>query len=102
MQVATIPFSAFQFEYTSQHLVFANCIPLVLKFFNQNINSYVTAKNTITLIDFPSCVLGEQPELTAESLVSPKGNAKKWMGNNERRYSLQGLRGEQIKVEKLG
>ena len=35
----------FQFEYTSQHLVFANCIPLVLKFFNQNINSYVTAKN---------------------------------------------------------
>ena len=29
----------------SQHLVFANCIPLVLKFFNQNIGSYVTAKN---------------------------------------------------------
>ena len=30
----------------SQHLVFANCIPLVLKFFNQNISSYVSAKNT--------------------------------------------------------
>lgn len=34
-----------QFEYVSQHLVFANCIPLILKFFNQNIMSYITAKN---------------------------------------------------------
>lgn len=34
-----------QFEYVSQHLVFANCIPLILKFFNQNILSYITAKN---------------------------------------------------------
>lgn len=36
----------YQFEFMSQHLVFANCIPLVLKFFNQNIMSYVQAKNT--------------------------------------------------------
>lgn len=36
----------YQFEFISQHLVFANCIPLVLKFFNQNISVYVTAKNT--------------------------------------------------------
>ena len=35
----------FQFEYVSQHLVFANCIPLILKFFNQNILSYITANN---------------------------------------------------------
>ncbi|XP_065408225.1 striatin-interacting protein 2 isoform X4 [Chrysemys picta bellii] len=35
----------YQFEYVSQHLVFANCIPLILKFFNQNIMSYITAKN---------------------------------------------------------
>uniref|UniRef100_Q5VSL9-3 Isoform 3 of Striatin-interacting protein 1 n=1 Tax=Homo sapiens TaxID=9606 RepID=Q5VSL9-3 len=34
-----------QFEYMAQHLVFANCIPLILKFFNQNIMSYITAKN---------------------------------------------------------
>ncbi|XP_035677679.1 striatin-interacting protein 1-like isoform X1 [Branchiostoma floridae] len=58
----------YQFEYMSQHLVFANCIPLVLKFFNQNIMSYIAAKNTIAVIDFPNCVIGEQPELTAESL----------------------------------
>lgn len=38
-------FCWFQFEYMAQHLVFANCIPLILKFFNQNIMSYITAKN---------------------------------------------------------
>ncbi|PKU32517.1 striatin-interacting protein 2 [Limosa lapponica baueri] len=37
------------FEYVSQHLVFANCIPLILKFFNQNIMSYITAKNSLSL-----------------------------------------------------
>ncbi|XP_050313692.1 striatin-interacting protein 1 homolog isoform X2 [Anthonomus grandis grandis] len=58
----------YQFEFMSQHLVFANCIPLVLKFFNQNIMGYVGAKNAIPILDFPSCVIGDQPELTAESL----------------------------------
>lgn len=59
----------YQFEFMSQHLVFANCIPLVLKFFNQNINEYVSMKNTIPLLDFPSCVIGEQPDLSGESFV---------------------------------
>lgn len=58
----------YQFEFMSQHLVFANCIPLVLKFFNQNILSYIGAKNTIPIFDFPACVIGEQPELTKECL----------------------------------
>jgi len=58
----------YQFEFMSQHLVFANCIPLVLKFFNQNILAYIQSKNNIALLDFPSCVIGEQPELTAETL----------------------------------
>lgn len=35
----------YQFEFMSQHLVFANCIPLVLKFFNQHILNYVASKN---------------------------------------------------------
>uniref|UniRef100_A0A672JAV1 Striatin interacting protein 1 n=1 Tax=Salarias fasciatus TaxID=181472 RepID=A0A672JAV1_SALFA len=60
----------YQFEYMAQHLVFANCIPLILKFFNQNIMSYITAKNSISVLDFPYCVVHELPELTAESLVS--------------------------------
>uniref|UniRef100_A0A8B9LUF3 Striatin interacting protein 2 n=1 Tax=Astyanax mexicanus TaxID=7994 RepID=A0A8B9LUF3_ASTMX len=59
----------YQFEYVSQHLVFANCIPLILKFFNQNIMSYISAKNSICVLDFPHCVVHEMPELTAESLV---------------------------------
>uniref|UniRef100_A0A8C6KXV9 Striatin interacting protein 1 n=1 Tax=Nothobranchius furzeri TaxID=105023 RepID=A0A8C6KXV9_NOTFU len=58
----------YQFEYMAQHLVFANCIPLILKFFNQNIMSYITAKNSISVLDFPHCVVHELPELTAESL----------------------------------
>ncbi|NWI20128.1 STRP1 protein, partial [Crypturellus soui] len=58
-----------QFEYMAQHLVFANCIPLILKFFNQNIMSYITAKNSISVLDYPYCVVHELPELTAESLV---------------------------------
>ncbi|CAG9828667.1 unnamed protein product [Diabrotica balteata] len=58
----------YQFEFMSQHLVFANCIPLVLKFFNQNIMAYIGAKNVIPILDFPSCVIGDQPELTSERL----------------------------------
>lgn len=58
----------YQFEYISQQLMFANCIPLVLKFFNQNICQYVSARNSISVIDFPSCSIGEQPELTTENL----------------------------------
>lgn len=35
----------YQFEFMSQHLVFANCIPLVLKFLNQDILAFIKAKN---------------------------------------------------------
>lgn len=41
----------YQFEFMSQHLVFANCIPLVLKFFNQNIMAYIGAKNKYVVKD---------------------------------------------------
>ncbi|CAH2275447.1 Hypothetical predicted protein [Pelobates cultripes] len=68
----------YQFEFMSQHLVFANCIPLILKFFNQNIMSYICAKNSISSLDFPSCVLHELPELTAESLETGDNNQFCW------------------------
>ncbi|KAM3927612.1 striatin-interacting protein 2 [Leptodactylus fuscus] len=68
----------YQFEYVAQHLVFANCIPLILKFFNQNIMSYICAKNSISILDFPSCVVHELPELTAESLESGDNNQFCW------------------------
>ncbi|MBN3298416.1 STRP2 protein, partial [Amia calva] len=68
----------YQFEYVSQHLVFANCIPLILKFFNQNIMSYISAKNSICVLDFPHCVVHEMPELTAESLEAGDCNQFCW------------------------
>uniref|UniRef100_A0A4W5RG32 Striatin interacting protein 1 n=1 Tax=Hucho hucho TaxID=62062 RepID=A0A4W5RG32_9TELE len=68
----------YQFEYMAQHLVFANCIPLILKFFNQNIMSYITAKNSISVLDFPYCVVHELPELTAESLEAGDINQFCW------------------------
>ncbi|NWX03735.1 STRP1 protein, partial [Caloenas nicobarica] len=67
-----------QFEYMAQHLVFANCIPLILKFFNQNIMSYITAKNSISVLDYPYCVVHELPELTAESLEAGDNNQFCW------------------------
>ncbi|KAK1166879.1 hypothetical protein AOXY_G11500 [Acipenser oxyrinchus oxyrinchus] len=68
----------YQFEYVSQHLVFANCIPLILKFFNQNIMSYISAKNSVCVLDFPHCVVHELPELTAESLEAGDKNQFCW------------------------
>ena len=58
----------YQFEFMNQHLVFANCIPLVLKFFNQNVGQYVAAKNTLTELEFARYVTMEQDELSPESL----------------------------------
>lgn len=59
----------YQFEYVSQQLMFANCIPLILKFLSQDILSYiVSSKSNISAIDFPACVIGEQPELTTEAI----------------------------------
>ncbi|GAB1861880.1 Protein FAM40A [Camponotus japonicus] len=68
----------YQFEFMSQHLVFANCIPLVLKFLNQNIIAYIEAKNTIPILDFPMCVIGDQPELTTESLEIGHSQSFSW------------------------
>ncbi|KAK1906738.1 Striatin-interacting protein 2 [Dissostichus eleginoides] len=74
---STLPPPLFpQFEIVSQHLVFANCIPLILKFFNQNIMSYISAKNSICVLDFPNCVVHEMPELTAESLDDDAGGVQ--------------------------
>ncbi|KAK7814109.1 hypothetical protein U0070_020968 [Myodes glareolus] len=68
----------YQFEYVSQHLVFANCIPLILKFFNQNILSYITAKNSISVLDYPCCTIQDLPELTTESLEAGDNSQFCW------------------------
>lgn len=50
-----------QFEYMAQHLASANCIPQILKFFSQNIMSYLTAKNSSFVLDDPHCAACELP-----------------------------------------
>lgn len=63
----------YQFEFMSQHLVFANCIPLILKFFNQEVINFVKAGNTIQLLDFPSCILGNfQHEANDDVAIGPE------------------------------
>lgn len=59
-------------------MVFANCIPLILKFFNQNILSYITAKNSISVLDYPGCTIQDLPELTTESLEAGDNNQFCW------------------------
>ena len=67
----------YQFEYMSQHLVFANCIPLVLKFFNQNMMQYISARNNFPSLNFPMCVLfpqdGEVTMEVSESTTTDSG-----------------------------
>lgn len=58
----------YQFEYIAQQLMFANCIPLVIKFISQEMAEFIVAKNTIPMLDFPACVIGEQPELTSDTI----------------------------------
>ena len=58
----------YQFEFMSQHLVFVNCIPLVLKFFNQIVAQYVAAKNTLLELEFVSYVTSHLDKPTFESL----------------------------------
>ncbi|CAF0832813.1 unnamed protein product [Adineta ricciae] len=68
----------YQFEYICQNLVFSNCITVILKFFNHNILSHIQAKNTIPPLDFPTCVIGPQPELTADLFDAPETDNYCW------------------------
>lgn len=62
----------YQFEYISQQLMFANCIPLVIKFISQEMADFITAKNSLPGLDFPACVLGGEggqgAEMSAETI----------------------------------
>ena len=47
----------YQFEFVCHHLVFANCIPLILKFFNQNLLQFIYSKSFISSLEYPACLL---------------------------------------------
>jgi len=68
----------YQFEFMSQNLLFANCVPLILKFFNLNVSGYIKSKNSCPLLDFPQCVIGRQPVLTQELLENSDKSQFKW------------------------
>jgi len=68
----------YQFEFMSQHLLFANCVPLILKFFNLNISSFIQSKNSNVNLDFPNCVIGKQPEIDAEDLENGDSSTFRW------------------------
>lgn len=56
----------YQFEYVSQQMMFANCIPLVLKFLSQDVYNFVSdSRSEIAMLDFPGCVIGESPALAS-------------------------------------
>ena len=68
----------YQFEFVSQHLLFANCVPLILKFFNLNISSFIQSKSNHYNLDFPNCVIGTQPELDVEELENGDSVVFRW------------------------
>jgi len=68
----------YQFEFISQHLLFANCVPLILKFFNLNITGFIQSKNNYSQLDFPNCVIGIQPEIDAEELENGDSSIYRW------------------------
>lgn len=55
-----------QFEYLAHHLFASNCVPLIIKIFNQPMTSYVTQRNQIPLLDFRNAIRGDVtiPELS--------------------------------------
>jgi hypothetical protein len=68
----------YMYEYMCQHLLFANCLPLILKFFNVNISSFVQSKSNHTQLDFPACVIGQQAELDADDLENGDNSLFRW------------------------
>ena len=68
----------YQFEFMSQHLLFANCVPLILKFFNLNVASFIQSKNNNTQLDFPNCLIGMQPEIDADELENGDSSVYRW------------------------
>jgi hypothetical protein len=47
----------YQFENFSQYLVLANCLPLILKFLDQNIIKYFQSKHDLYPFNYPQVAL---------------------------------------------
>nr|CAD2151110.1 unnamed protein product [Meloidogyne enterolobii] len=64
----------YQFENFAQYLILANCMPLVLKFLDQNICRYFQSKHDLAPFNYPQCALyivrngNERPPLTSDNV----------------------------------
>ncbi|CAD5232207.1 unnamed protein product [Bursaphelenchus xylophilus] len=64
----------YQYENFSQQLVLSNCLPLVLKFLDQNMVRYLQSKNELTPLCYPKVVVyyvqngNKWPELNADNV----------------------------------
>lgn len=64
----------YQFENFAQYLILANCMPLVLKFLDQNICRYFQSKHDLAPFNYPQSALyivrngNERPPLTADNV----------------------------------
>ncbi|EDV25365.1 uncharacterized protein TRIADDRAFT_23499, partial [Trichoplax adhaerens] len=60
-----------QFEHMAQNLVFANCIPLILKHLNQNLVNYLILFSGTENLEFPACVLNKFNILSHDDKENP-------------------------------
>ncbi|TMS35402.1 hypothetical protein L596_002813 [Steinernema carpocapsae] len=74
----------YQYENFSRHLLFANCIPLILKFLDQNMCRYVQAKNELSPYNFPQAALhyvrnhDQWPVLNVDNVDESETHAHKY------------------------
>ena len=55
------------FELISQHLVFANAFPLLVRLLSHNLCGLAAASNSLSKFEFPNCVLAKDPVEPVES-----------------------------------
>ncbi|KPM02806.1 FAM40A-like protein [Sarcoptes scabiei] len=58
----------YQFEYICQQFMFANCIPLIIKFLTLEMPEFIESKNSIPIFDFPACCFHEQDEHASDMM----------------------------------
>uniref|UniRef100_A0A1I7Y4Z8 Rab-GAP TBC domain-containing protein n=1 Tax=Steinernema glaseri TaxID=37863 RepID=A0A1I7Y4Z8_9BILA len=74
----------YQFENFSRHLLFANCIPLILKFLDQNMCRYVQAKNELVPYNYPQAPLhyvrnhDQWPNLNMDNVDESEQHAQRY------------------------
>ncbi|KAI6243068.1 Striatin-interacting protein 2 [Aphelenchoides fujianensis] len=78
----------YQFENLSQQLVLTNCLPLILKFLDQNMAKYFQSKNELAPLCFPRSVVHyathnrEWPVLNAENIAEESANERYYLWRN--------------------